>query len=58
LRPRLLREAHRLADDPNEAEDLVQECLLAAWQAGADCYLTDPSSPEVLHFLRKLRAMA
>jgi len=29
LRSRLLREARRLVDDPNEAEDLVQECLLA-----------------------------
>jgi RNA polymerase sigma factor (sigma-70 family) len=32
-----------------------QSALVAAWQAGADCYLTDPSSPEVVHFLRKLR---
>jgi hypothetical protein len=35
-----------------------RSAVTAAWQAGADCYLTDPSSPEVLHFLRKLRAMA
>jgi len=35
-----------------------QSALSAAWKAGADCYLTDPSSPEVLHFLRKLREMA
>jgi CheY-like chemotaxis protein len=31
--------------------------ILAAWQAGADVYLTDPSSPELSHFLRKLRDM-
>jgi len=35
-----------------------QSAVFAAWKAGADCYLTDPSSPEVAHFLRKLRAMA
>jgi len=29
--------------------------VYAAWKAGADTYLTDPSSPEVAHFLRKLR---
>jgi RNA polymerase sigma-70 factor (ECF subfamily) len=33
-----------------------ESAVIAAWQAGADCYLTDPSSPEVVHFLRKLRA--
>jgi len=35
-----------------------ESAVLAAWQAGADCYLTDPSSPEVPHFLRQLRAAA
>jgi RNA polymerase sigma-70 factor (ECF subfamily) len=32
-----------------------ETAVLAAWKAGADVYLTDPSSPEVVHFLRKLR---
>jgi len=35
-----------------------ESAVLAAWKAGADCYLTDPSSPEVVQFLRKLRTMA
>ncbi len=33
-----------------------ESAVVAAWQAGADCYLTDPSSPEVLHFFKQLRA--
>jgi RNA polymerase sigma-70 factor (ECF subfamily) len=34
-----------------------ESAVVAAWQAGADCYLTDPSSTEVVHFLKKLRAV-
>ena len=29
--------------------------VFAAWKAGADTYLTDPSSDDVVHFLKKLR---
>jgi DNA-binding response OmpR family regulator len=32
--------------------------MLAAWQAGADAYLTDPTSPDVMDLLRKLLAAA
>jgi len=33
-----------------------QTAILAAWQAGADAYLTDPTSPDLLPLLRKLQA--
>jgi hypothetical protein len=33
-----------------------QTAVHAAWQAGANCYLTNPSSPEVADFIAKLRA--
>ena len=35
-----------------------QTAILAAWQAGADAYLTDPTSQDVPDLLRKLKAVA
>lgn len=51
-----IRGTEKLADTPVVLFGPGREtAVLAAWKAGADVYLTDPSSSEVVDFLTKLR---